>query len=432
MLNLLENEIKKIVQDYLLNKNLLNFQKIVTYINFFMIFLLNLKSNPNFILKIFDKKNNFFHKIINILNKLPNDKKNNVLSILNNIFINEYKNIFFRSNSIKNLEDIFIQEQTNFLEKKIEAKIFYENSNYKKMYDNLLEFDISFENFYTNNIDISDKSLFRLCLSQNIIHVIFSKKKSKFYKTKNSKEFFYEYYLLKKIVYKNIQETKKFYGDEYKTLFRKEDICDDIIKYMFFIFGNTMLIESFINPLNKIINYDKIERNITKNEYDDLINEIIKNLKITMPLILKILLKFVYNSVNENFTIEKDNYSPLYTLLFFNFINSPRIQTIYNININCNFIKQFGKLIKNTTYNLKFEENNSLHIFNDNIGKNYQKLKKFINENILSIDIEKEDIKYYLKDLFSEKNFIYPKYLFYWDSKLLCEVIYKNINKKSI
>ena len=61
-----------------------------------MIFLLNIKSNPNFILKIFDKKNNFFHKIINIINKLTNDKKNNVLSILNNIFINEYKNIFLR------------------------------------------------------------------------------------------------------------------------------------------------------------------------------------------------------------------------------------------------------------------------------------------------------------------------------------------------
>ena len=426
MLNLLENEIKKIVKvnDYL------NFQKIETYINFFMIFLLNLKSNINFILKIFDKKNNFFHKIINTLNKLPNNIKVNVLSILNNIFISEYKNIFFRSNSDKNLEEIFIQEQTNFLEKKFEVKIFYENSNYKIMYDNLLKFDISFENFFNNNIEISDKSLFRLILSQNLIHVIFSKKKSIFYKSKNSKEFFYEYYLLKKIVYKNIQETKKIYGDEYKTLFRKEDICDDIIKYMFFIFGNTMFIESFINPLNKIINFDKIERNITKNEYDDLINEMINNLKISMPLILKILLKFVYNSVNENFKIEKDNYSPLYTLLFFNFINSPKIHAMYNININCNFIKQIVKLINNTTLNLKFKEIDSLNIFNDNIEKNYQKFKKFMNENIISIDIEKDEIKYYLKDLFSEKNLIYPKYLFYWDSKLLCEVIYKNINKK--
>jgi hypothetical protein len=426
MLNLLENEIKKIVKV----NDFLNFQKIETYINFFMIFLLNLKSNINFILKIFDKKNNFFHKIINILNKLPNNIKVNVLSILNNIFISEYKNIFFRSNSDKNLEEIFIQEQTNFLEKKFEVKIFYENSNYKIMYDNLLKFDISFENFFNNNIEIPDKSLFRLCLSQNLIHVIFSKKKSIFYKSKNSKEFFYEYYLLKKIVYKNIQETKKIYGDEYKTLFRKEDICDDIIKYMFFIFGNTMFIESFINPLNKIINFDKIERNITKNEYDDLINEMIKNLKISMPLILKILLKFVYNSVNENFKIEKDNYSPLYTLLFFNFINSPKIHAMYNININCNFIKQIVKLINNTTLNLKFKEIDSLNIFNDNIEKNYQKFKKFMKENILSIDIEKDEIKYYLKDLFSEKNLIYPKYLFYWDSKLLCEVIYKNINKK--
>ena len=397
-----------------------------------MIFLLYLKSNSNFISNIFEKKYNFFHKIIHLLNKLPNNIKVDILSILHNVFINEYQTIFFCSNSNKNLEKIFIEEQTNFLKKKINVKIFYDNSNYKIMYDNLFKFDISIEKFFSHkNNDISEKSFFRLCLSQNLIHVIFSKKKSNFYKFPNSKEYFYEYYLLKKIVEKNIKETKEIYGDKYKTLFRKEDICDDVIKYMFFIFGNTMLIESFINPLNKIINYDKIERNITKNEYDDLINEIIKNLKITMPLILKILLKFVYNSVNENFKIEKDNYSPLYTLLFFNFIISPKIQTIYNININCNFIKQFIKLIKNTIYNLKFDDNDdTFKIFNDIIEINYKKLKTLMKENILSIDIEKDEIKYFLKDLFTEKYIIFPKYLFYWDSKLLCEVMNENINKK--
>jgi hypothetical protein len=52
-----------------------------------------------------------------------------------------------------------------------------------------------------------------------------------------------------------------------------------------------------------------------------------------------------------------------------------------------------------------------------------------MKENILSIDIEKDEIKYFLKDLFTEKYIIFPKYLFYWDSKLICEVMNENINK---
>ena len=41
--------------------------------------------------------------------------------------------------------------------------------------------------------------------------------------------------------------------NEYKTLFRKEDLCDDVIKYMFFIFGNSMLIDSFVKPLKSML-----------------------------------------------------------------------------------------------------------------------------------------------------------------------------------
>ena len=51
-----------------------------------------------------------------------------------------------------------------------------------------------------------------------------------------------------------MEETVTKFGDEYKTLFRKEDLCDDVIKYMFFIFGNSMLIDSFVKPLKTMLN----------------------------------------------------------------------------------------------------------------------------------------------------------------------------------
>ena len=50
-----------------------------------------------------------------------------------------------------------------------------------------------------------------------------------------------------------MEETKKKFGDEYRTLFRKEDLCDDVIKYMFFIFGNSMMIEAFVKPVKKML-----------------------------------------------------------------------------------------------------------------------------------------------------------------------------------
>jgi hypothetical protein len=430
---MLKNKIKLKVQEYLSEQNFLNYQTLYSYINFFMIFLLTFKSNINFILYIFDKNNNYFNELTNTLKELPNNINNNFLSILNNIFFSEYKEMFLLSIPNKELENIFLTEHINFLNNKVQVKFFYDELIYKKMYDILFEFEISYENFFANNkdIDVSDKSIYRMCLSQSVIHVIFSKKKLQYYKN-NNKYYYYEFFILKKIIDKDMQETKKIYGDKYKTLFRKEDICDDIIKYMFFIFGNSMIIESFIKPLNNVINTnEEEERNITKNEYDNLLDEIVKNLINTMPLILKIMLKLVYISVNEHFTLEKDNYSPLYTLLIFNFIISPKIQTIYNINIKCNFIKQLGKLLKNTGYNIKFEENDSFYSFNDLIEKNNKKLKNFIEYNILSIDFENNNnyIKNYLKDFFNEENLIYPKYLFYWDSKLICEAINGGVQK---
>ena len=51
-----------------------------------------------------------------------------------------------------------------------------------------------------------------------------------------------------------MEETVAKFGDEYKTLFRKEDLCDELIKYMFFIFGNSMLIDYFVKPLKRMLN----------------------------------------------------------------------------------------------------------------------------------------------------------------------------------
>ena len=248
---------------------------------------------------------------------------------------------------------------------------------------------------------------------------LFSKEKKKFYE----KEKFYEYKLLKRIIDKDMEETVAKFGDEYKTLFRKEDLCDDVIKYMFFIFGNSMMIESFVKPVKKMLksvglNEDcpklpdiKKGRDITVEEYNTLFEEINKGLNENIPHVIRILLKLLHNSIKKFYTIDEDNYSPLYTALIFNFIISPRVQMLYSINpLNCTYIRSLNRLLRNTCFNFKFGDTDDLCKFNDSIEVNNKKLQNFVNEKIIAIKETDDDVKESLNNLFTEKYLIYPKF----------------------
>ena len=434
LLKYLLDSVKEKIKEYSEDPSFNRLMLIQNYIIFFMVLVLNLKNYTSLIKLIFKGKLSFFSELRDNINNMKTRKRKKLLSILSNIFLEEYKSVFFDSND-KEMEELFIEQQTDFSELCSETVTFYDDSTYKKMFQTLLKFDISYINFFSNNNKIKDeeKPSYKLCVAQSLIRVAFSKEKKKFYKEKGN---YYEYDLLKRIIDKDMKETREKFGDEYKTLFRKEDLCDDVIKYMFFIFGNSMLIDCFVMPLKKMlknlnITDDLIEikdplpmkRDIKKEEFNSLMEIIIDTLSTKIPDVLKILLKILYESVNEHFTIEKNNYSPLYTSLIFNFLISPRIQMLYSINpLNCIFVRSLNRILRNTCFNSKFAEGDSLYEFNESIEINYKKLQKLINEKIISIEIN-DDIKNSLKDLFTEKYLIYPKFLFYWDSQLLCATI---------
>lgn len=443
ILGYLLDSIKTKIREYELEPDYCKLSLLQNYLIFFMILTLNLKKYPLFIKTVFTGKTKFFHSLVKAIFKLKNRNKNKLLGILSNIFMEEYKTIYFREGeeSDQQLVDLFIDEQTKFSSKYLDSTASYNANTYKKMFQILLDFDISYSNFFdynTNGIKSEERPAYKLCISQSLIRVAFSKEKTKYY----TETEYYEYELLKKVIDKDMKETVEKFGDEYKTLFRKEDLCDDFIKYMFFIFGNTMMIESFVKPLKNMLdkigiteqlinkkNKNAMNRDISIEEFDELMSELIQNLDKTIPLVLKILLKILHESVNKYFTIEKDNYGPLYTSLFFNFIISPRIQAIYSINpMNCTFIRSLNRLLRNCCFNFKFAENDKLNIFNDVLSKNHLLIKNFIKEHIISIVID-NNVKNSLKDLFTEKYLIYPKFLFYWDSRLLCSTFTGGVDK---
>ncbi len=209
-----------------------------------MVITINLKRYPTFIITVFNGKCNFFDSLVSIITTLKRKNKKLLISLINNIFLEEYKDIFFHRGKSgpeeEVLENLFIEKNTEFSSLYSDLILtFYEKETYTKMFEVLLKFDLSYKNFFEyhqEKIDNEEKPAYKLCISQSLIHVAFTKEKAKYLTFKDEKEKYYEYNLIKRIIDKDMEETVAKYGDEYKTLFRKEDLCDDVLKYIFFIF----------------------------------------------------------------------------------------------------------------------------------------------------------------------------------------------------
>jgi hypothetical protein len=438
-LTLLIDFMKDIIDKNKKEDNYKNKSLIINYLLFILTLTINLKDYPIFIKTLFKK---YFKIILSLIKEIKNEKINNtLLDLLSGLFLEEYKSIYFRKEQDKELEDLYINKEIEITKIYFDAINSYQKETYNKIFYLLFEFNLNYDtiyNNYLNAISSEEKPIFKTNLIQSILRLLFYPEKRKYF----AESKYYEYDLLKKIIDKNMKETLKLNGDEYKTVFRKDDICDDIIKYLFFMFGNTTMIEAFFNPLKKMMkklgiimkkNDNKTkkkysnERNITQKEFELFFDEMIEGFRKHLPYILKIILKIIYTSVRKHFTIEKDNYRPLNTALIFNFIVNPRIQSLYSVNPSkYKFIRTLNRLLCNTCFNTPFIEKDELSRFNKCIESNNLKLKNFFQKFIISIDEEKEEEKNKIKNIFNEKFSIYPKFFFIWDSKFF----YTSINEK--
>jgi hypothetical protein len=407
-----------------------------------MILFLNVSDTGIFIKTIFEEGINFFQSLIKLIEKLDLKDKNSLFGILNNLFLDDYKLLYFKKNTSEkddSLEMLFINNQIYFSNIYFESEEGFGDKEYRNMFNKLSRFEFSYDNFFKDkNIDnIKDKSYYKLRIAQSIIRVVFSKEKYLYIDESSKTSKYFEYYFIKNLIDKDLEITQKKYGNDISIIFRKEDIFDDIIKYIFYIFGNTMMIESFVKPVEKMLkkiglDEESIENNIlvaldlplvrdiNKEEFEILIKEISESLNETMPLIIKIILKFLYNSLIKYYKIDKNNFNPLYTALFFNYIISPKTQEIFEINpMKILLVRSLNRLVKNTCFKYKINEADNLSKFNALIEKYNINMKNLIINNVIQLDENEESNKKYMKQLFSEINLVYPKFLFYRDSKLI-------------
>ena len=441
-LSLLYNCIHDKIEIYLKDRNRIDFTAITNYIIFFMILFLNVSDTGIFIKTIFEEGTNFFKSLIKLIEKLDLKDKNSLFGILNNLFLDDYKLLYFKKNTSEkddSLEMLFINNQIYFSNIYFESEEGFGDKEYRNMFNKLSRFEFSYDNFFKDkNIDnIKDKSYYKLRIAQSIIRVVFSKEKYLYIDESSKTSKYFEYYFIKNLIDKDLEITQKKYGNDISIIFRKEDIFDDIIKYIFYIFGNMMMIESFVKPVEKMLkkiglDEESIENNIlvaldlplvrdiNKEEFEILIKEISESLNETMPLIIKIILKFLYNSLIKYYKIDKNNFNPLYTALFFNYIISPKTQEIFEINpMKILLVRSLNRLVKNTCFKYKINEADNLSKFNALIEKYNINMKNLIINNVIQLDENEESNKKYMKQLFSEINLVYPKFLFYRDSKLI-------------
>ena len=441
-LSLLYNCIHDKIEIYLKDRNRINFTAITNYIIFFMILFLNVSDTGIFIKTIFEEGTNFFKSLIKLIEKLDLRNKNSLFGILNNLFLDDYKLLYFKKNTSEkddSLEMLFINNQIYFSNIYFESEEGFGDKEYRNMFNKLTRFEFSYDNFFKDkNIDnIKDKSYYKLIIAQSIIRVVFSKEKYLYIDESSKTSKYFEYYFIKNLIDKDLEITQKKYGNDISIIFRKEDIFDDIIKYIFYIFGNMMMIESFVKPVEKMLkkiglDEESIENNIlvaldlplvrdiNKEEFEILIKEISESLNETMPLIIKIILKFLYNSLIKYYKIDKNNFNPLYTALFFNYIISPKTQEMFEINpMKILLVRSLNKLVKNTCFKYKINEADNLSKFNALIEKYNINMKNLIINNVIQLDENEESNKKYMKQLFSEINLVYPKFLFYRDSILI-------------
>ena len=126
---LLLKEIIIKIDIYKKNLNTKNFYILQNYIVFFMIVTLNLKSNKDFILYCFGT--NFFTKVVKEINTISEKKK--LLNILNNLFLHEFTEIFFRNERDENLENLYIIENTEFSKNSLDIDARYSPTEYKNI-----------------------------------------------------------------------------------------------------------------------------------------------------------------------------------------------------------------------------------------------------------------------------------------------------------
>ena len=232
------------------------------------------------------------------------------------------------------------------------------------------------------------------------------------------------------IINKHIEIIRKEYDNELTSLFRKDDVTNDLTKNLLFIFCNFSFIKSFYMVIpNEYLSTKEILFDL--DSFEKFLNNFIMKLTESLPFIIKVLLTIIKNSI-QKINSGEENYNVIYTVLIFNFFISPTILELYGISmVKFRSLRQLTRILRNICFGKEFDNNDKLSYFNQKI----KIFNSFINEKFKQyvfdeIDIEKNhaDINKRINSLLinsknidyvnGDKSIILPSfcYQYFWEN----------------
>ena len=129
----------------------------------------------------------------------------------------------------------------------------------------------------------------------------------------------------------HIEVIIKQYNNELTSLFRKDDISNDIIKNLIIIFGNYYFIKAFYKIIpDEFLSTHEIIFNI--DHFEKFLVIFLTKLLQSIPFIIKVMLNIIKNSIQKINTGE-EYFSVVYTVLIFNFFISPSTLDLYGLSL---------------------------------------------------------------------------------------------------
>jgi hypothetical protein len=386
-------------------------------------------------------------ELLQFIANMFNQEGSSLLNVLLSFNLEEL--FFYNKKLILNLvPDLENYKQSTFNE--------ISTSIYKKLLENIVNLDLCYEIIFHKNefqISIDDKPLIKSIICQAILRIVFSQEKYKFIQNlnivntseissniSNDSLYLYEISFLKNLIKKCVTYYFEKFGENVNCLFRREEIFDELIKNIFFTNANFLFYRSLFFRVKRILDLygqdieSEIE-NLSMEEFIEFYEDLLSNLKMNTPNIIKIILRLIYENVLITYKnkIKPENYSPVLTILFFNFLISPKMQEIYNIHpTKSALVKNMNRLIRNICFNEKFKEEDSMSYYNGIIEichlHTRSAIEKIINSFLL------EDMDYLLKsEIESNWQYVYtPIDVFYRDCELIVNKLEKSMCEENI
>jgi hypothetical protein len=387
-----------------------------SFLMFMYLIFYNIKDPKNIVLFFKMNSSTTIKTLKKVINIFKNDTEGKSVAnfVLNLCFDDLKKKIYsYNDNMLAEEYQKYVYSEILSLYPSFNDPFNAKNEEYINFMNNVLEMkmDDYINNLKKENSDIFCKNLIPLLLS----HPNFN---------------FVNFYT--NITNKHIEIIRKEYDNELTSLFRKDDVTNDLTKNLIYIFGNYSFVKSFYLTIpNEYLSVDEVNFNLDKfeNFWENFIIKLVQSL----PYIIKVMLNIINNCLQKmHIGTDEQNYNVVYTVLIFNFFISPTVLELYGLNIvKYKSIRQLTRILRNLCFGKQFDKHDKLSYFNTKIKQFNsfvnEKFKKYIFD-IIDIDKEEENVNKKIKELLinaknsqqiqGDESIILPSfcYEYYWEN----------------